>query len=418
MIKHAFLIVNFYLHLNLISGWAFPQPSFPSNSRNCRGCMQHPSRRQKRSHLTLSQRKSLVPEDLPSPAKDRMAGLAVLATVPLAWGTYGPVVKYIYDVTPPVPGIVFSAAYYAVASLVLHSWSWWLEYKSQNGSDMSKNNDISEYERQSKWSTSYQGGIELGSYLFLANLLQIKGLETVPSDRAGFLVQLTTLMVPLFSAYQNPIGVTPRTWTACLLAFGGVLVMEFDGSNIENLIVSSSVPSVNGDAWIIAAAVLYSLHVIRLGQYAPSTTPLSLATAKATVEAFLGILTIAASLIIGKRDENDVDVATYSSSLVAGLTSGTVSMSHDFLPVLGAILWTGCITCAYTIYAQSYGQARVPATDANLVYTIQPLFTAVFAYILLGETLGPQSTIGASLIASAVYIVATSKIDENVKKTP
>jgi drug/metabolite transporter (DMT)-like permease len=412
------MIRIFLFSLHLFSGWAFPQSqsSCCSKTRNYRLCLEHQRRRHaKRPFFLFSTQKSLVSEeDEPSPAENRMAGLTILATVPLAWGTYGPVVKYVYDVTPPVPGIIFSAAYYAVASLVLNCWLWLLETNSQSSTHVSINNNLTKSEEIPNWSTSHLGGIELGSYLFVANLLQIKGLETVPSDRAGFLVQLTTLMVPIFSAYQNPAGVSPRTWIACFLAFGGVLVMEFDGSNVQNMVVSSSVPFMSGDAWIIAAAVLYSLHVIRLGRYAQSTTPLSLATSKATVEACLGILTIAVSLIIGERDGNGLDVVTYWSSLLSGLSTGTISVFHDILPVFGAILWTGCITCAYTIYAQSYGQARVPATDANLVYTIQPLFTAVFAYILLGETLNPQSAFGAFLIATAVYIVATSRIEKEV----
>ena len=59
-------------------------------------------------------------------------GLLVLLTVPLAWGTYAPVVQYISIGTsstmslPPVPGILFSAAYYVVASITLWSTRYFL----------------------------------------------------------------------------------------------------------------------------------------------------------------------------------------------------------------------------------------------------------------------------------------------------
>ena len=40
---------------------------------------------------------------------ERTLGILVLLTVPLAWGTYSPVVKYMYDkMNPSMPGFVFS----------------------------------------------------------------------------------------------------------------------------------------------------------------------------------------------------------------------------------------------------------------------------------------------------------------------
>jgi drug/metabolite transporter (DMT)-like permease len=54
--------------------------------------------------------------------------------------------------------------------------------------------------------------------------------------------------------------------------------------------------------------------------------------------------------------------------------------------LLGATMYVDCglVTCAYTIYAQSFGHRRVGPTDANLIYTEQPIFTALFAWELLG----------------------------------
>jgi drug/metabolite transporter (DMT)-like permease len=79
------------------------------------------------------------------------------------------------------------------------------------------------------------------------------------------------------------------------------------------------------------------------------------------------------------------------------------------LPALGAVMWMGWVTCAYTIYAQSFGQSCVNPTDANLIYTVQPIFTAIFAWDLLGETLGPAGYLGGALIGTAVYLVTVSE---------
>eukprot|EP00977_Amphora_coffeiformis_P001802 scaffold353_cov185-Amphora_coffeaeformis.AAC.30 len=43
------------------------------------------------------------------------SGFLVLVSVPFAWGTFEPAVRYVYDVAPQIPTLVFSVAYYAVA---------------------------------------------------------------------------------------------------------------------------------------------------------------------------------------------------------------------------------------------------------------------------------------------------------------
>ena len=80
--------------------------------------------------------------------------------------------------------------------------------------------------------------------------------------------------------------------------------------------------------------------------------------------------------------------------------------SSSFGVSVGAILWTGWITCAYTIYAQSYGQRKVGPSDSNLIDTTQPLFSSLFAYLLLGETLGPYGYVGATLIGISLLLVS------------
>ena len=324
--------------------------------------------------------------------------MLVLLTVPLAWGTYAPVVKYVYEMDPPVPGFVFSAAYYLIASASLLT----LMTMSSTNTDEEDPSDVS---KDGSMSLPIQGGVELGSYLFLGNCLQVVGLETVPADRAAFLVQLTTIMVPIFQAAfaRDVMAISPKTWAACLLAFNGVVVMGFDGKDLSSAAVAtsaavsegggssasstaltpltSSLSAVadtfsGGDVLIILAAVAYTMHVVRLGKYAQSTTPLRLAASKASVEAVLSITLISLLVMTNGGALGDTSsipeflaktsgqVATYLTTFGDSLATAETS---TLLPAVGACLWTGWVTCAYTIYAQSFGQRRVSPTDANLV---------------------------------------------------
>lgn len=350
--------------------------------------------------------------------KERALGILVLLSVPLSWGTYSPVVRYLYELQPPVPGFVFSGTYYAVAALTLLTLS-------------SLSNDESDDDLVTENQTMpLIGGLELGSYLFFANGLQILGLKTVPADRAGFLVQLTTVMVPVVQAALtgNVSSIPMPTWLACLLAFGGVIIMGLDGKEAAlfdtsdggflSSFSSTLMSFTQGDLLIVLAAFIYTLHVVRLGKYAKETTPIKLAASKATTEAFLSVGLVALLMAVGASggdgstgilayaQETGRDISTFFVTISDGISSGAIPTSQ-LLPAVGATLWTALVTCAYTIYAQSFGQRRVSPTEANLIYTVQPIFTALFAWVLLGETLGPAGFVGAGLIGSAVYTVAT-----------
>ena len=151
----------------------------------------------------LSRIQATAPEnDLPA-SIDRNLGILVLCTVPLAWGTFEPAVRYVYKIEPAVPGFVFSVGYYLVAALSLSALL-------GLSSVLRKGKDSDETKRKEKeTSLPIRGGIELGIYLFLGNGLQVLGLKTVPSDRAAFLLQLTTVSFVLLDCSQ-PHVVTLR----------------------------------------------------------------------------------------------------------------------------------------------------------------------------------------------------------------
>ena len=298
------------------------------------------------------------------------------------------------------------------------------------------------------------------------------GLQTVPSDRAAFLLQLTTVFVPLAQtattamagASGNSSGVTARLWAACGLALAGVGIMGLDhpaeatagsGSSSSDNALTSFLPSSldlpavpadlsqldiqwsTGDSLIVLAAVAYTFHCIRLEGYAQQTSAVKLAACKASTETAWSALAVAVVVALAATATTTSESAvTGSAGFVAFLrqsgrecveferavSSGALVASSDatgnsnvLLPAVLAVLWTGLVPVAYTIAAQSYGQRRVRPVTANLIYTIQPVCTAVFAYLLLHESLGPLGYLGGALIGSAVLLVVVGPEKEEAK---
>ncbi len=79
----------------------------------------------------------------------------------------------------------------------------------------------------------------------------------------------------------------------------------------------------------------------------------------------------------------------------------------DFMPILssplalGGILYTGLITTALALWVESIAFKRVPATDASIILTTEPLFAALAGALTLGETFGASDYFGATLIIGA-----------------
>jgi drug/metabolite transporter (DMT)-like permease len=436
----------------------------------------------------------------------RQKGILVLATVPLAWGTFEPAVRLVYQIQPDIPPFVFSFLYYLVAATPLCLLAL-AQQRSNNDSQKedaansttsattSENSPynstvmtrITESTRElvgdnstttttSNFLLPLRGGFELGTYLFLGNGLQVVGLKTVPADRAAILLQLTTIFVPLMQAItaKDLMAVPPKTWLACFIALGGVALVGLDGATrdiVDSIdlgsLSSSSLGETTrnlswssfdftiGDLWVVLAAVAYTFHCIRLENFAKTTSAVKLAAAKATTETMWSFLVVVACLVVAsstrtivattghemstllspmeggeqqglpntvldmarRSGENileyfntvQADFSPTASAAAATTTSAAPTTilqgGHEWLTLTAAISWVGLVTVAYTIVAQSYGQAYVVPATANLIYTIQPLFTAFFAWIVLGETLGPAGYLGGALIGTAVLLV-------------
>lgn len=379
------------------------------------------------SHLKLSPFDSPSNENLPSTRKqlsDKNKGVLVLFTVPLAWGTFEPAVRLVYQYQPDMPPFVFSLAYYIPASIALVL----LAFRSTDEAGLQKEGDSTtaltpDVDRI----TPIAGGIELGTYLFVGNALQIIGLKTVPSDRAAFLLQLTTIFVPLVqSILARDIGIIPaRTWVAALVALSGVGLIGLDGgtSPLPSSASTSYLKSLDftvGDFYIMLGALFYTFHCIRLEMYARRTSAIRLAAAKATTEAAWSALVLVVCISTSALVPPDYQMSLLDPARGSGddILSYLRNLDHlqsdpHWLDVGIATLWTGLVTVAYTIYAQSFGQSRVPAATANLIYTIQPFFTALVAFLVLGERLGLYGYVGGSLIAGAVLLVIADGNEDN-----
>ena len=357
--------------------------------------------------------------------------LLLLFTVPLAWGSYEPAVRYVYALDPPVPALLFSFGYFLIASLALLVWS------GANTSGLPKNSPVAVSPPQ--W--PIRQGMELGIYLFAGNMMQLVALQTISADRSALLLQIKVLLVPIVEAMLLQtwhVMKNLKTWIACLLALLGVVLIEVP-MTATNALVRHGDPfhdlgglfETGGDVYIFMAALVYTLHVIRLTTHAQDSVPIQLAAVKACTECACALVVISLALLCSTTR---MDAPGMEGNDVLGMFQEQGRILQDYFHqihdqvwnedmgpnpnnqqqpqvwrAVGAMMWTGLVTIAYTIQAQTVGQQTVRPVTANLIYSLQPLGTAAIAWLLLDPDteppLGPQGMVGAVLLSLAVLLV-------------
>lgn len=231
-------------------------------------------------------------------------------------------------------------------------------------------------------------------------MAQLQGLQRTDAAVAGFLVQLTTILVPLGETVLLGRSLPTRLWAACgsaaagLAIISGEAILAVDGSGG---LTGSSV--LVGDALVASSALLYTTHVIRLGEYAGSIQPLPLARAKAGAQLGYGFLTILTLSVSGSMDGGATGWA------------GAIT-TPEAQTLLLVMLWNGLIPSAFTTWAQTYGQAAIAPSAANVLYSFQPVWNAGIAAAILHEQITASEIAGGALIVLAAVLAANVETSE------
>lgn len=237
-------------------------------------------------------------------------------------------------------------------------------------------------------------------------MVQIIGIQSTTATRAAILVQLTTILVPIFDSIFSRRAVQRRLWVSCLLALVGVCLVSVERESGGGAMLASlwAVPN-RGDLLVCLSAVFYSLHVCRLGAFAGQVNPVRLARVKSLTE--LG----ASAALMGTFFLWD----TPRWSAIVDFLSDT--LAHPLLPLNPlwlAVLWNGAVATALTNSLQSFGQQRIAPTTANLLYTTQPIWAAFFSFWFLHDRLSPTAIGGIAVLMVAVLLSSTQKTPDKL----
>lgn len=240
-------------------------------------------------------------------------------------------------------------------------------------------------------------------------------LQASTATRSAFLVQATALWTPILSAL---LGKPPSLllWLSCLVALlsTGFVTLDQTFTSTSSYDTDALFQSLTtGDLATLGAALCYSLSTVRLPEYTPLVSPLQLAAGKSTVLAVLAVTTVLVQASFPSFFSSTVHASseTVSSHAPVILCGGSLPVTALLL-----LLWSAVGPGACSAYLHVKGQSLVGPTDAQVVFSTTPLWSALIAAVCLpGERVGTLTWLGGAgmLGAGLLAAVASSSSNDN-----
>lgn len=206
----------------------------------------------------------------------------------------------------------------------------------------------------------------LGGIYAFGQIVQTTGLERTPASVSGFITGMYVVCTPLLAAVLLHARIGAWTWVAVAISVTGLGILTLEGFSVGF-----------GEMLILISAVLYALHIVGLGAWSQPDRALGMS--------ILQIWVIAA--------------VSWAAALPGGVS----------LPA-GEGDWTRVVYLAVTAGAlamlgQTWAQAHLTAIRTAIIMTMEPVFAALFAVWMGGESVSWRMLTGGALVLAAMLTV-------------
>ncbi|MCL6444283.1 MAG: DMT family transporter [Alicyclobacillus sp.] len=226
---------------------------------------------------------------------------------------------------------------------------------------------------------TWYAGIGIGLVLFGTYAFQTVGLQYTSPANAGFITGLSVVLVPILGILILRRTVGPRTWVAALLSSLGLLLLcgvnvnqpaSPHGSGIQPWYHTE----IWGDVLVLICAILVALQILLVERHGQSLDPLALATV-------------------------EIATVTVCSIVSALMMRQTAPLAAWVRPsVLMALLICAWPATSLAYYAQNVFQKFTSAAQTAIIFSMEPVFAAIIAWMALRQPLKLTAGLGGLLI--------------------
>ena len=212
-------------------------------------------------------------------------------------------------------------------------------------------------------------GAVIGVALFSGYLFQTWGLVYTTATKSGLITGLSVVIVPLLAAAVNRERVGKWAWVGALLAATGLALLVLGRGRLSPMNI--------GDLLTLVCAVSYATHIVLVDRYVRRVD-------------YRGLLVVQVGMV--------ALISTVGAAILEPIPT------HISGSLAEGVLITGVLATALALYVLNRFQSYSTAAYTAIILTMEPVFAALFGYLLLRETLVPIQIVGAVVIVIATII--------------
>lgn len=210
-------------------------------------------------------------------------------------------------------------------------------------------------------------GAALGLFLGVGFLLQTTGLQHTSAGLSGFLTGSSVVMVPIAASAAFASPVTRTGWIAVGLSGVGLVLLTS----------GPSAPLTAGALLTLAGAAGFAGHIAALSEWATPVNSVGITTVSVTVAAV---------------------VCTLAAAVTGDLPAPPSTQAWT------SVVYVALVATCLGLAIQAWAQAALSAVSAAVIMTMEPVFAALLAVGLGGESLGLTAWLGGVVLVVAMGV--------------
>ncbi len=237
--------------------------------------------------------------------------------------------------------------------------------------------------------SNYREGIILGIFLFIGFAAQTAGLKYTTATKSAFITGTFVVFTPLFQTLLEKRIPSIANIFGIVLVFLGISFLSSKSGNFLSIFTELAENFNFADFLTLICAIFYAVYIVYLDMISTRID-----------YKFLTFIQIFVTAILA-----------YGSAFLLG-AGGIETVKFDLsLMVIVAILYTSVLATVLTTALQTKFQRDVSPTKASLLFSMEPIFAAIFAFFLLSEKISIFGLTGCALIFGGIIISEISGKD-------
>ncbi|WP_411821766.1 DMT family transporter [Leptospira sp. 'Mane'] len=221
--------------------------------------------------------------------------------------------------------------------------------------------------------------------VFIGYSFQTLGLVYTSATQSGFITGSYIIFVPILQILFERKYPSLRTWVATFIILIGLFFISQNDSSFAHLF--SRIRFSSGDLLTLVSAFFFAVYIIQIDYFSKKVSESGFVSFQIL---FTGVF------------------ATLACPFEFYFFPKSESIRPDVFFWIG-VIYTSIFATILTTKIQTRYQKAISAARAGLLFSMEPVFSYILAYLVLGETLSNIGTLGSLLVLFGVILSEMGK---------